>query len=292
VSLSPESRRWGDLLTRHLGLTSAVSGVRPVSGGCIHHALRIETPDGAYFVKENAVRQLALFETEARSLKVLASAKALRVPEVVGAFADGDRAYLVLEYIETGPTPSGGMAALGEGLARLHGVIGETFGWAETNFIGSTPQANPLTADWVDFFRDHRLQPMADRLSGNGIRFRHWNRLMDNMDTVIGGLPVQPSLLHGDLWGGNAGFTRTGDPLIYDPASYYGHAETDLAMTELFGGFNRDFYDAYFSVCPREDGYARRRECYNLYHILNHALLFGGGYAGQAQRIIDRLVGY
>ncbi|MCC5840676.1 MAG: fructosamine kinase family protein [Opitutales bacterium] len=289
MRLCPESRRWTELLARHTRLTVTVSSVRPVSGGCIHRALRIDTPEGAFFAKENAAPNLALFETEARSLGVLAGAGAVRVPRVVGAFAEGERAYLVLEYIEMGPTPPGGMAVLGEALACLHGVSAEAFGWAETNFIGSTPQANPWSGEWVAFIRDHRLQPMADRLAGKGVHFRHWNDVMENVDTVIGGFPVVPSLLHGDLWGGNAGFTCTGEPLIYDPASYYGHAETDLALTELFGGFSREFYDAYFSVRPREDGYARRRELYNLYHILNHALLFGGGYAAQAQHLIDRL---
>jgi protein-ribulosamine 3-kinase len=171
----------------------------------------------------------------------------------------------------------GDYAALGRMLAALHRQTGPRFGWHRDNYIGLSPQLNGWCDDWSEFWRERRLGPQAARA---GVRI--------NMDRIELHQP-QPSLLHGDLWSGNAGFTPEG-PVVYDPAVYYGDREADLAMTELFGGFPRAFYDAYNEVLPLAEGYERRKHVYNLYHLLNHLNLFGAGYLGQVKSTL-RLLG-
>jgi protein-ribulosamine 3-kinase len=255
----------------------------PVGGGCIHRAFRI----GPFFVKINRPDCAAMFEAEADGLRAIAATRTIRVPEPIATGSDVQSAFLVLEWLDL--RGAGDDADLGEQLAAMHGHPGQRHGWERDNFIGSTPQSNEAAEDWAVFFRDRRLAPMFQALAGRGMRIAGAEALLERVPALLAGINPRPSLLHGDLWGGNAGFLRDGTPVIYDPALYRGHHEADLAMTRLFGGFGARFYQAHRAVLPAEPGHEQRTTLYNLYHILNHALLFGGGYTSQAQAIVRSL---
>jgi fructosamine-3-kinase len=232
-----------------------------------------------------------MFEAEGEALAIMAQTGTVRVPEPICWGADRDQAWLALEYLPLGG--EGSQALLGEQLATMHRHGSDRFGWHRDNTIGSTPQQNHWQHDWVDFFRSQRLGFQLLLASQNG----HGGRLLDlgeRLDGVIadffdGYRPV-PSMLHGDLWGGNVATDDDGQPVIFDPAFYYGDREADIAMTELFGGFTREFYSAYNHAWPLDSGYAVRKTLYNLYHIINHLNLFGGGYARQAESMMERLL--
>ena len=262
-----------------------------LGGGCINRAQRLECDGVPYFVKLNQAARLPMFEAEAEGLEALAATRSLRVPRPVSTGQAGDSAWLVLEFLELGGR--GSLAALGEGLAALHRAPQARFGWARDNTIGSTPQPNAESDDWIDFWRERRLGFQLELAARNG----YGGRLQDLGTQLLERFPVLfedhhpvPSLLHGDLWSGNYGFTRGGEPVIFDPAPYYGDREADLAMTELFGGFGPEFHAAYQRAWPLDTGYEQRKTLYNLYHILNHANLFGGGYARQAEGMMERLL--
>ena len=233
-----------------------------------------------------------MFEAEAAALRALAAADTLRVPKALCTGSAEGIGYIVMEYIELGRGTPHGWHEAGEQLAALHRHTSEAFGWSRDNTIGSTRQINDQQADWGDFWRRQRLGFQLELAATNGHLGRLQQRgeqLLERFEKLIDHSPV-PSLLHGDLWGGNMAFDSHGAPLIYDPASYYGDRETELAMTELFGGFSTEFYAGYRAAWPLDDGYHVRKTLYNLYHILNHLNLFGGGYAGQAERMIDQLL--
>jgi len=199
----------------------------------------------------------------------------------------------VLEYLEL--ISSGPGELLGEQLAALHGVTRDRFGWSMDNYIGTTPQANKPDHNWTAFWRTRRLQPQLEMARAAGIKGRlidRGMRLLDGLELLLDGHEPIASLLHGDLWGGNVAFTASGQPVIFDPASYYGDRETDIAMTELFGAFDPAFYAAYQSVLPLPEGYPVRRELYKLYHLLNHLNLFGAGYLSRCERTIDTLLAH
>ncbi len=188
---------------------------------------------------------------------------------------------------------NGDYAALGRALALVHSVRGEFFGWRWDNYIGTTPQLNRRSSSWSDFWREARLRPQLELGRRNGLNaslLTKGERLVEAVPRVLSGHVPMASLLHGDLWCGNAGCLAGGVPVFFDPAVYWGDRETDLAMTELFGGFPPAFYSAYAEAAPLDAGYAARKPLYNLYHVLNHANLFGGGYASQAERMIDGLL--
>lgn len=262
----------------------------PVAGGCIHAAYALRSDDGQrFFLKTNAAASIALFATEQLSLQKLAGAGEIRVPRAIAHGCSGEESWLVLEHLEFGT--HGSAETMGRQLARLHRHSAERFGWHEDNFIGESAQRNPWTESWSAFFRDHRIAPQLEWNRSRGLRMARGEELLDAIPRLLADHSPQPSLLHGDLWGGNAAFLRDGTPVIFDPASYHGDRETDLAMTELFGGFDRVFHEAYRAEWPLEPGYERRRTLYNLYHVLNHALHFGGSYRHQAKRMIDALLG-
>jgi fructosamine-3-kinase len=167
-------------------------------------------------------------------------------------------------------------------LAEAHRKPGPRFGWSRDNYIGSTPQTNGWWDDWAGFWRERRLQPQLEMAQSQGFDLRF------EADLLLKNHAPQPALLHGDLWSGNAGFTHEG-PVVFDPAVYYGDREADLAMTELFGGFPREFYRAYEETYPLDAGYPRRKHLYNLYHLLNHLNLFGAGYLRQVQETLSLL---
>jgi fructosamine-3-kinase len=266
---------------------------RSMGGGCINRAVRLSDGDRSWFVKLNDASRLDMFEAEAAGLAEMAATETIRVPRPLCTGTDGGRAYIVMEHIDlSGRGRGDGARRAGRELAAMHRTTRATFGWARDNTIGSTPQPNGEGADWVHFWRDRRLGFQLGLAARNGYGGRlqdRGQRLLDAFSAMIDHGP-SPSLLHGDLWGGNLGYDEEGVPVIYDPAVYYGDREADLAMTELFGGFGEDFYAAYREAWPLDPGYRTRRTLYNLYHILNHLNLFGGGYLGQAQGMIDRLL--
>jgi len=197
----------------------------------------------------------------------------------------------VLEWVELGQGTPQAWRQMGEQLAAMHQAEwGNRFGWERANTIGSTPQPNPWTDDWVTFFTEQRLGHqfhLAKRRAGH---FPQQEQLLAAVPEILAGHQPQPSLVHGDLWSGNAAVTQSGAPVIFDPATYVGDREVDVAMTELFGGFPAKFYAGYADRWPLEAGYEQRKPLYNLYHILNHFNLFGGGYLSQANQVIQALL--
>lgn len=262
-----------------------------VHGGCISESYRWESARGALFVKIGAAEHAGAFEAEAAGLAELADARAVRVPRVFARGRAGPRAFLALEWIDLGTADSRAQSQLGEQLAFQHRVGSPTFGWHRDNTIGSTPQSNATSTDWVAFFRDRRLGFQLDLARRNGHHGRlqeRGARLLELMGAFFASYHPVPSLLHGDLWRGNFAADRSGAPVIFDPAVYFGDREADIAMTRLFGGFDHAFYTAYHASWPLDQAAGSRRTLYNLYHVLNHLNLFGGGYREQALSMIDR----
>ena len=264
-----------------------------VAGGSIHRSYRWLCGGTPLFVKVADRGGAAGLEAEAAGLLALAEAHAVRVPRVVARGMAGQGAFLALEWIESRPAGRAADRKLGEQLAAQHQVTAEQFGFAHDNFIGRTPQPNGRLPDWVEFFRERRLRPQLALAAQNGFAALleiPGARLLEAVDALLADHRPRASLLHGDLWAGNWLADSEDEPVIFDPAVYYGDRETDLAMTRLFGGFGRAFYDAYQAAAPLSAGHAVRAELYNLYHVLNHANLFGAGYARQARASIDRLL--
>lgn len=266
---------------------------RSIGGGCINTAYQLQTPGGDYFVKLNRVQLADMFEAEADGLNEMAAQNAIRVPKVICYGVTDSNSFLVLEYLELGSLRGRATAQLGEQLAQLHQIKQPYFGWHRDNTIGSTPQFNKRHTDWISFWQQERLAPQYQfaQLKGFGGRLaQQGEKLIDAVPVFFENYQPHPSLLHGDLWGGNVSADENGQPVIYDPACYYGDAEADLAMTELFGGYGADFYAAYRQIKPIDTGYQSRKTLYNLYHILNHLNLFGGGYLGQAEAMTQQLL--
>ncbi len=262
-----------------------------LGGGCINRAFRLSDGKEHFFVKTNSAACLPMFESEAAGLEEILATLSLRAPRAVCQGTSDGAAWLVLEFLELGGRGSG--AEMGRQLAQMHRQTATRFGWKRDNTIGSTPQPNAWTENWIAFFRDQRLGKQLELAAkkGYGRELQHkGERLRASLDAFFSTYQPVPSLLHGDLWRGNAGYLATGQPVIFDPAVYFGDREADLAMTELFGGFGGDFHAAYREAWPLDAGYEQRKILYNLYHILNHAYLFGGGYVGQAQSLLDRLL--
>jgi fructosamine-3-kinase len=275
------------------GLPFTIEACAPIGGGCINRGYRMSGAGRSYFVKLNSAPRAPMFQAELEGLAAIAATGTLRVPQPVCVGRDADHSWLALEYVELARADTGSMATLGEQLAALHRCSAARFGWHRDNTIGATPQHNQWCTDWVEFWRERRLGFQLRLAADNGHRGalqRRGERLLQRVQDFFGHERPAPSLLHGDLWAGNAACTGDGEPLVFDPACYHGDREADLAMTELFGGFAPAFYAAYRNAWPLPDGYALRRELYNLYHVLNHLNLFGGGYGAQAERIIDRLL--
>ncbi|MDD5034508.1 MAG: fructosamine kinase family protein [Methylococcaceae bacterium] len=262
-------------------------------GGCINSTYRIESEDHSYFVKLNHSELLSMFEAEAEGLREIAATQTVRVPIPVCWGAADDRAFLVMECLKLRPGKSNSDRLLGQKLAALHGISQAYFGWGRDNTIGSTPQSNSRHLNWVEFWRVQRLgfqlKLAAQQGYGGGLQ-RQGEKLLERLPVFFATYDPRSSLLHGDLWGGNYSACEGGEPVIFDPACYYGDREADIAMTELFGGFGGEFYAAYRDCFPLDEGYSTRKTLYNLYHILNHLNLFGGGYLGQAENMTDRLL--
>ncbi|MBY5920481.1 fructosamine kinase family protein [Ferrimonas balearica] len=267
-----------------LGRDFKIVEKRRVSGGDIHQAFAIDDGHTRLFVKINDKHQLPLFEQEALALNRLAQGKEIRVPEVVHVGTTGEHAFLVLEYLELESATASQWFVFGQQLARMHRSQTQAeYGFDEDNFIGTTEQPNRWQRNWARFFAEQRIGWQLKLAEEKGFQLGDLNRWVDACATALQGHQPTASLLHGDLWRGNLGFYE-GEPVLFDPASYYGDRETDLAMSELFSRFPGDFYKGYDAEWPLDPGYNQRRPIYQLYHLLNHLNLFGGSYLQQCQQ--------
>ncbi|MEG4440258.1 fructosamine kinase family protein [Microcoleus sp. AT9_B5] len=303
------------------GETFSLDNRHSVSGGCINQGYSISSSSRTYFAKINQASQIAMFQAEALGLQQMRATQTIRVPEPICWGTEGNSAYIVLEWLDLGsrggdrsweemgrklaamhkytpPSPPllrGGeernSTLLRGGEERNSTLLGKVFGWDINNTIGSTVQINNWTANWAEFWAEHRIGYQLKLAKRRGGHFPQGERLLEMIPELLAGYEPQPSLVHGDLWGGNAGVTSAGEPVIFDPAAYWGDREVDIAMTELFGDFPAAFYRGYNEVWLLDSGYQKRKILYNLYHVLNHFNLFGGSYESQANQMINRILG-
>ena len=314
-----------DTISAHIsevtGDKFAIDNRHSVSGGCINLGYSISSSSRIYFAKITQVSQVAMFEAEALGLQQMRETQTIRVPEPICWGTEGNSAYIVLEWLNLGgragdsawaemgrklaamhkyippssPLPRGGeevnSGLLREGEEANSGLLRRAFGWDINNTIGSILQINNWRANWAEFWAEHRIGYQLKLAKSRGGHFPQGGRLLKLIPELLAGHRPEPSLVHGDLWSGNAGVTPAGEPVIFDPATYFGDREVDIAMTELFGGFPAQFYRGYNQVLPLDSGYEKRKNIYNLYHILNHFNLFGGSYESQANQMINRILG-
>jgi len=276
-------------------LGSPVVGARPLSGGDINDAYEVRLADGReIFVKCNVSAPNDMFVAEARGLAWLAAAKALRVPTVLAASGANDLTpFLALELIRSRPRGGNFDERLGRGLAALHRHGAPAFGLDHDNYVGRLPQKNTFDAAWPEFYRVRRLGPQLKAAADAGLAparvRRDFERLFAQLESLCGP-PEPPARLHGDLWGGNLIADDLGEPCVIDPAVYGGHREIDLAMMKLFGGFGPRVFAAYEDAFPLADGYRERVPLYQLYPLMVHVNLFGGGYLAQVEAALARIV--
>ncbi|KAJ2152499.1 hypothetical protein IW139_004122 [Coemansia sp. RSA 353] len=274
---------------------SRITRMPPVSGGCISTAHIVETSDQKYFVKSHTAdsfmtKQMckSMFEAELHGLNALRHTHTIRVPQPlhVGDLSSG--AFLILEYIPL--TRLRDHHKLGHQLAYLHLFEGPSqFGFDTNNYIGSTMQPNGWHDTWVDLLQE-RLQYQFDRAQFTGHMKNMADKLIRRLTQFFKGLDIRPSLVHGDLWAGNCAADSSGEPVVFDPAVYWGHHEAELSIMRMFGGFTLDFYDAYHERIPRAPGFELRAQIYELYHTVNHYNMFGSGYLDQCQRLLERIL--
>lgn len=281
-------------IANHIGqVTGQAFGVqsrRSISGGCINQGYCLQGGGRSYFVKLNRASQLPMFEAEALGLMAIANTQTVRVPQPLASGQGDSQSYLILEWLEFGPSSAQAWGEMGRNLARLHQQgRAQQYGWTQDNTIGLTPQPNPWTEDWGEFWLESRLGYQLRLARRRGGDFPDPWDIAPGIKNLLAGHQPPPSLVHGDLWSGNVAILATGEPVILDPAPYYGDAEVDLAMTELFGGFPAAFYRGYGEILPPQPGYEQRKILYNLYHVLNHFNLFGGGYGQQARQMLREL---
>jgi protein-ribulosamine 3-kinase len=288
-------KSWQSII-RHIeqstGDAFSVDRKQNMAGGSINNAVVLTAGNGKqYFVKTNTTGKKPMFEAEAKGLEEMASSQSIRVPIPVCFGDDGEQSYIVLEYLDM--TGRADQVVLGEQLAAMHRVTAGQFGWKIDNTIGATHQPNKKMDNWIDFWREQRLGFQLKLAAENGYGGELQllgEKLSSEMPSLFVGRNIKPSMLHGDLWGGNAAGLRDGTPVIYDPALYYGDREADLAMTYVFGGFGPDFYASYQNAFPLDDGFPVRKTFYNIYHIINHLNMFGGGYHGQSINMIEQVL--
>lgn len=280
-----------ELLSQHEGEEILISDVSTVSGGSINYAYCLTTNNSKYFIKTNkAKRYPAMFVKEASGLNLLINTKAIKIPKVIlfGEFEDDS--FLILEHIKSENLSSDFWESFGKQLAHLHQNTNTSFGLKEDNYIGSLNQPNNSHNTWTDFFINERLETQIKLARDNNridaATISRFENLFYKLDEIF---PLEkPSLLHGDLWSGNFMVGDKGEPVIMDPAVYYGHREIDIAMTKLFGGFDTEFYKSYIEQSPLEKGWEKRIEIYNLYPLMVHVNLFGGGYLEQVKSILSK----
>ncbi|MEL7448301.1 MAG: fructosamine kinase family protein [Pseudomonadota bacterium] len=294
--MTPSGAQWQALasaIADQCGTRIKPASATAVSGGCIHTALKVDTSDGPLFLKLNDASMADNLAAERTGLDALAASNTLRVPRPLGTGESQGIAWLAMEWLDL--TTAGGSEAshrLGLGLAALHAAPAQRFGFDSDNVIGASPQPNGWCDTWPSFVRKHRIQFQLELAACNGFRGElqaAGKALLERLDGWSAA-HIRPALQHGDLWGGNWGVIAGGEPVVFDPAVFYGDPEADIAMTRLFGGFDKAFYDAYRSVHPNPEDGEFRRQLYALYHVLNHLNLFGGGYLGQALTLLRKLV--
>ncbi len=275
-------------------LGTALQGVGFVGGGDINQARLLETSGGRFFLKFNTgARSADMFEKEAKGLEALRSAGAVRVPEVLACATAPPYAFLLLEYIPEGHRSLDFWESFGRQLAALHRHSAEAFGFGHDNYIGSLPQPNACAPTWAEFYARQRLLPQmalarrSERLDADDERALH--RLIERVPELCPSEP--PALIHGDLWSGNFLADQAGRPVLIDPAVCYAHREMDLAMSRLFGGFHSRFYDSYREAYPLSPGFEQRLDIYQLYYLLVHVNLFGGGYVSSVRAILRHFAG-
>ncbi len=262
-----------------------------IGGGSINHAFRISDGGQQFFVKTNHQHLAHMFEAEALGLQELYASNSIKVPQPVSHGVAGNECYFVMSWLEMTGQPNGDL--FGRKMAELHRHAHDRFGFYIDNTIGSTPQANAWCDDWIEFWQKQRLGYQLELAHKNGFGRRLYDqgqKLREKTPAFFRGYQPQPSLLHGDLWSGNWAADKQGNPVIFDPASYFGDREADLAMMQLFGHPGQRFFAAYNEHYALDDDHTLRKDFYNLYHILNHANLFGSSYAMQAERMIDSLL--
>jgi fructosamine-3-kinase len=277
-------------LSKKLGTTVVIHSSGSLGGGCINHASKIETNAGNFFLKWNGNCKPDMFLREAESLEELRKAAPghLVVPEVFAAKeVDASPGFLVLEYLESGSNAGNSDEILGRGLATIHQYSAEKFGFYHDNYCGSTPQNNQWKNSWAEFFRENRLRFLLDLIQRErplpAGELNVYDRLLGRTEQLVPAAS-SPALIHGDLWSGNYMNTVNG-PALIDPASYYAHREMEMGIMTMFGGFSQRFYSAYNEVYPLPSDWRERNRLYQLYHVLNHYYLFGGGYRSQALQI-------
>ncbi|NKI36190.1 fructosamine kinase family protein [Wenzhouxiangella sp. XN79A] len=283
-----------ETLARALGLPANAVRLRPLGGAGATSTFRLDGPDGARFVKGARREFDDPLVSEADGLQRLAEPACLRIPRFHDLLETGGETWLVLEWLDLRPLTTAAARSLGRTLAEHHrSAVAERHGLERDNRIGATPQVNTPTEDWTEFLFRHRIGALIERLAeaGTGFDPGTTDRLREAWQRDFADHRPVPSLLHGDLWGGNAGMLADGTPVVFDPAVHHGDRECDLAMAALFGGFGAAFFQAYDATWPLEPGWQRRRAFYQLYHVLNHALLFGGAYLDDARRRIAALTG-
>jgi protein-ribulosamine 3-kinase len=281
------------ILTDLKGEKVVIQNFVPASGGCINNGGKLETSKGLFFVKWNSsLKYPGMFHAEATGLSFLRSTQTLDVPQPLHSEEEDEIQFLLMDFIESSPTNQQYWENLGAGLAALHKNSSKNFGLDYSNYIGSLGQSNRRNNSWVDFFIQERLEKQIALTDPNGpeikILRKKFEQLYTKLPEILSEEP--PSLLHGDLWGGNIMVNHKGEPAIIDPAVYYGNREVDIAMTLLFGGFQKEFYESYKHYFPLEAGYKDRLEIYNLYPLLVHLNLFGGSYLQQLLAVLRRFV--
>ncbi len=271
----------------------AISAIQSVSGGCINQAFIIESSTHSYFVKLNQASLVNMFAAEFAGLEEIVQTATIKAPRPISYGVTEQQAFLIMEMVQFGSGNTQSEQKMGQQLAAMHQIEQPYFGWQQDNTIGSTPQINTRNDHWIEFWHTQRLNFQLSLAEQNGYSttlISKGQQLSDSLACFFSDYTPKSSLLHGDLWGGNAAISQTGEPVIFDPACYYGDREADLAMTELFGGFSPTFYAAYQESSPLDAGYRTRKTLYNLYHILNHLNLFGSGYQRQAEQMLDSLL--
>ncbi len=288
----PDWNNITDALQSVTSLNFKPESAEMVMGGDINRSYKIAANDGSFaFVKFNERNKLNMFEAEAAGLAALAATNTVRVPEVIHFGQNDVESYLALEFLPL--TKYRDEVVFGQQLAALHKHTQAQFGWHINNTIGLATQVNTPDDSWINFWINYRLKPQLNiaRRNNCGAHFTKLGQdLLEKCPALFVGHKPEASLLHGDLWGGNAAGLEDGTPVIFDPACYYGDREVDLAMMELFGGYDNKCYDAYNEAYPVSDGYGIRKLFYNLYHVLNHFNLFGSGYHRQSMQMIEKLL--
>jgi fructosamine-3-kinase len=278
-------------ITQATGKEFAIAKTRSVSGGCINQGYKVSGNDAKYFVKLNQASQVEMFAAEALGLEQMYATKTITVPKPISWGIVDNSSYIVLQWLDLASGNNQNWTEMGQQLAAMHRRgINQSYGWERNNTIGSTPQINTWMNNWADFFAQQRIGYQLKLAKRRGGNFPDLNQVIYAVRDRLASRQPEASILHGDLWSGNAAIAANGAPVILDPATYYGDRETDLAMTELFGGFPTAFYQGYNRTWQLDDGYPQRKSIYNLYHLLNHFNLFGGGYGSQALRIIEQII--